>query len=109
MAGNVYIGNRGGLPFITVTPVASTTDVRLPLPNHLFRHLGVKGKIILQLTTVATSTTTTLPVLVETNGDVKPLLNSTGAALTVADVNTLLTMEIVFDKVAGTLTLTNIV
>lgn len=105
---NAYIGNRGGIPVIQTTPVVGTADVRYPLPNNVFRFLGAKGKIVITLTNpLPTDVTTTLPVLVEVNGETKPLNNTTGAALTAGDVVTTIVMDVLFDKSANTLTVTS--
>lgn len=97
-----YIGNRGGVPIVTTTPVVSATDVRYVLPNHTFRFLGAKGMIIIS-GGIPTGTTTTLPVLIEVNGETKPLTNIDGNAVTVATVGTIKLIEVLFDKQSGTL------
>lgn len=106
--GSVYIGNRGGLPVVTTTPTVGTADVRFSLPNHIFRFLGAKGKIVVELNSVIpTGTTTTLPVLIEANSQTLPLVNASGTAITVADIATVLYYEILFDKVSNKLVLTS--
>jgi len=106
--GSVYIGNRGGIPVIRTSATVGTADVRFSLPNHIFRFLGAKGKIIVELNAAITSGTTgTLPVLIETNGTTLPLVNTTGAAITVSDVATVLYYEILFDKASNVLVLTS--
>lgn len=107
--GSVYIGNRGGLPIVQATPTVGTADVQIGLPNHVFRFLGAKGKIILQMTTpVPTGTTGTLPVLAQVNGQTLAI-NTTvsGIAITAADITNVTTLELLFDKVANTLTVTS--
>lgn len=103
----IYIGNRGGIPIVAVTPAVGTADVRFRLPN-VFRWPGAKGKIVLQLiTAIPTGTTATLPLLVEHNGETRELVNPTGAGLTVSDATTTLVMEILFDRFLNTLTVTS--
>lgn len=49
MNGSVYISNRAGIPVITTTPVVGTSNVIITLPNHIFRFLGQKVKLLLIL------------------------------------------------------------
>ena len=98
MTGSVYIGNRGGVPAITTTATINTSNVVIILPNHIFRYLGNRGIVVVNLTQPITSTTTTLPILVSVNGNTAPLTNNSGTELTVADVANILVFEIYFDK-----------
>lgn len=110
MTGNVYIGNRGGIPVVTTTPIVGTSDVRFILPNHIFRYLGHRGKFVLNLTeAIPTGTTGTLPVLFEVNGNTLPLDNPTGAGLTASDILTTLTFDIYFDKYANALRVLSVI
>lgn len=103
----IFIGNRGGIPIVTVTPAVSTADVRFKLPSY-YRWPGAKGKIILQLTApIPTGTTGTLPLLVEHNGETRPLANATGAGLTAADATATMVFEIFYDRSLNTLMVTS--
>ena len=97
--GNIFIGNRGGIPIVTATPTVGTADVQISLPNNVFRFLGTKGFVVLSIPApVPTGTTGTLPVLVEVNGQTRPLVSTTETALTAADVIGMTAMLILFDK-----------
>lgn len=103
MTGSVYIGNRGGVPAITTTASVGTSNVVITLPNHIFRYLGARGIVIVNLTQAITSSTTTLPILISVNDNTLPLTNNSGAELTVSDVANILTFELYFDKAANTI------
>jgi len=100
----LYIGNRGGVPIITATPTVGTADVQLSLPDNAFRFLGVKGLVVLQLSTpIPSGTTGTLPVLAEVNGQTRPLTNASGTALTATDLVGVTAIVVLFDKAANSL------
>lgn len=99
MTGNVYIGNRGGIPAITTTPTISTSNVIITLPNHIFRFLGTKGLCVINLTTAIQATPTTLPILISVNDNTLPLTDNEGNAVTVANMANILTFQIYFDKI----------
>lgn len=97
--GSVYIGNRGGVPIITATPEVSTSNVIITLPNHIFRFLGQKGEIIVNLTsTIPSDTTTTFPVIIKVNDSTHELQNGEGTAITAGDMLNTLTFDAYFDK-----------
>lgn len=99
MNGNVQIGNRAGIPVVTTTPKIDTSNVSITLPNHIFRFLGQKGIIIINFNSVIPSgTTTTLPLIISVNGQTLPLTDTTGTAITVANINNTLTFQVYFDK-----------
>lgn len=103
----IYIGNRGGIPVVIVTPAVGTADVRFRLPAN-FRWPGLKGKIVIELTgAIPTGTTGTLPLLVEHNGETRPLVNPTGAGLTVSDATATIVFEVFYDRILNTLAVTS--
>lgn len=89
-----------GLPFLFPTlcrnnantlPVASVNvtadNVVLELPPHAFYGRDYVGGFFIDLrTAIPTGTTATLPVLLGTNGDTRPLVTYGGAAVTVGDL-----------------------
>lgn len=97
--GNYYIGNRGGIPVVNATPTVGTADVQISLPNNVFRFLGAKGIVVVELATaVPTGTTGTLPILAEVNGQTRPITNASGAGVTVTELGSTTTFVLFFDK-----------
>lgn len=110
MNGSVYIGNRAGIPVITTTPIVGTSDVRITLPNHIFRFLGQRGKLTINFSSVIPSgTTTTLPVVISVNNQTLPLTNEAGIALTVASIANTLTFDVYFDKQLNVIRVTSVI
>lgn len=110
MNGSVYIGNRAGIPVITTTPIVNTNDVRIVLPNHIFRFLGQKGKLTINFkSAIPTGTTTTLPILISVNNQTLPLTNEAGTALTVAGILNTLTFDVYFDKQLNVIRVTSVI
>lgn len=110
MNGSVYIGNRAGIPVITTTPIVGTSNVIITLPNHIFRFLGQKGKLIINFSSVIPSgTTTTLPIVISVNNQTLPLTNEAGTALTVASIANTLTFDVYFDKQLNVIRATSII
>lgn len=102
MNGSVCIGNRAGIPVVTTNPVVNTNDVTIILPNHIFKFLGAKGQIIINFSSaIPSGTTGTLPVYLSTNNEQRQLTSSTGELLTVADLSSVLTFIVYFDKSAN--------
>lgn len=100
----VYIGNRGGIPIVQTSPVVGTADVRFVLPSHIFRFLGQKGIVALELTSaIPTGTTATLPILAEVNGATNPIVDTSGTALTAGTLGTAIYIELLFDKTSNSL------
>lgn len=103
---SVFIANRGGTPVVTASAAVGTANVTISLPNHVFRFLGSKGIIVIELATVIpTGTTGTLPALVSVNGATLPLVSVAGAAITAAELTGVAYIEVLYNKVANTLTL----
>lgn len=110
MNGSVYIGNRAGIPVITTTPIVGTSNVIITLPNHIFRFLGQKGKLIINFSSVIPSgTTTTLPIVISVNNHTLPLTNEAGTALTVASIANTLTFDVYFDKQLNVIRATSVI
>lgn len=103
---SVFIANRGGTPVVNASATVGSANVTISLPNHVFRFLGSKGLIVIELATaVPTGTTGTLPALVSVNGATLPLVSVTGAAITAAELIGVAYIEMLFNKAANTLVL----
>ena len=65
--------NLNTLPTVSVT--VGTENVTLELPNHAFRNRDYVGGFYVNLRQpIPSGTATTLPVLIGTNGDTRPLM-----------------------------------
>ena len=80
--------NRRGSAAIASTSVSVTTDaVVFSFRNHAFVNSNYRGTVFVKLAqAIPTGTTTTLPILFETNGVTQAVTKFNGNALTVADV-----------------------
>lgn len=77
--------NPNTLPVVAVN--VGTDNVTLELPDHAYRGRDFVGGFFIDLrTAIPTGTTTTLPVLLGTNGDTRPLVTYNGDAVTVANL-----------------------
>lgn len=77
--------NFNTLPVVDVQ--VNSDNVTLELPNGAYRNRPYVGGFYIHLrTAIPSGTTATLPVLVGTNGDTRPLVTYNGAAVTVADL-----------------------
>ena len=77
--------NFNTLPVVDVQ--VNSDNVTLELPNGAYRNRPYVGGFYINLrTAIPTGTTGTLPVLIGTNGDTRPLVTYNGAAVTVADL-----------------------
>lgn len=80
--------NRRGSAAVGSTGVSvSTTSVTFSFRNHAFVNANYMGTVFVNLRqAVPTGTTTTLPILFETNGVTQAVTKFNGEALTVADL-----------------------
>ena len=77
--------NPNTLPVVSVT--VGTDSVTLELPNHAYYGRDYAGGFFIDLrTAIPAGTTTTLPVLIGTNGDTRPLITYNGEAVTVGNL-----------------------
>lgn len=77
--------NFNTLPVVDVQ--VNSDNVTLELPNGAYRNRPYVGGFYINLrTAIPTGTSGTLPVLIGTNGDTRPLVTYNGAAVTVADL-----------------------
>lgn len=79
-------GNSNTLPSIAVN--VSAEAVTIELPNNAFYRRPFVGGFFLDLRqAIPTGTTATLPILIGTNGDTRPLLTYNNEAVTVANIS----------------------
>ena len=77
--------NFNTLPTVAVT--VGTENVTLELPNHAFRNRSYVGGFYVSLRQVIPAgTTATLPILIGTNGDTRPLLAYNNEPVTVGNL-----------------------
>ena len=75
--------NPNTLPSVNVT--VGTENVTIEIPNHAFFRRNYVGSFFLDLrTAIPAGTTATLPILIGTNGDTRPLMETEGVPATVA-------------------------
>ena len=76
--------NRYTLPSVNVT--VGTENVTIEIPNHAFLNKSYVGSFFLDLReAIPAGTTATLPILIGTNGDTRPLLEYGTTPATVAN------------------------
>ena len=99
--------NRRGVAVIDVANINVTADnVIFVLPDNSFRYLENRDVIYLKVNVeIPTGTTTTLPVILQSNNTTLPLVNVGGAAITVADIPSTGVYQIYYDKSSNLLQL----
>ena len=81
---NLGRNNINTIPSTNVT--VGTDAVTIEIPNHAFYRRNYVGSFFLNLrTAIPTGTTATLPILIGTNGDTRPLMEIEGTPATVAN------------------------
>ena len=87
----IFPFNNMGFPFGFPLPWENranryTENVTIEIPNHAFLNKSYVGSFFLDLrTAIPAGTTATLPVLIGTNGDTRPLMEIEGTPATVAN------------------------
>lgn len=98
--------NFNTLPTVAVT--VGTENVTLELPNHAFRNRDYVGGFYINLRqAIPAGTTGTLPILIGTNGDTRPLMAYGGEPVTVANLAGTGIYEIHYNKYTNELFLVN--
>lgn len=99
--------NRRGIPVIQTTGVAvNAADVVFSFPNHAFANSWYRGLVLVELAqAIPAGTTTTLPVLFETNGVTKNVTTYNGANVTASDIPGTGVYQLFYDKQTDTLQL----
>lgn len=98
--------NRNTIPSVNVTVGAD--NVTIEIPNHAFYRRNFVGSFFLSLrTAIPAGTTGTLPVLIGTNGDTRPLMETEGVPVTAANLAGAGIYEIHYNKYTNELYLVN--
>lgn len=99
--------NRNGSAAIASQSVAvNTTNVVFTFKNHAFVNANYRGTIFVNLRqAIPTGTTTTLPILFETNGVTQAVTKFGGEPLTVADIAGTGVYQLWFERDTNTLQL----
>lgn len=98
--------NRNTIPSVNVT--VGTENITIEIPNHAFYRRNFVGSFFLNLrTAIPSGTTGTLPVLIGTNGDTRPLMETEGVPVTAANLAGAGIYEIHYNKYTDELYLVN--
>jgi len=98
--------NFNTLPTVAVT--VGTENVTLELPNHAFRNRDYVGGFYISLRqAIPAGTTATLPILIGTNGDTRPLMAYNNEPVTVENLAGTGIYEIHYNKYTNELYLVN--
>ena len=98
--------NPNTLPSVNVT--VGTENVTIEIPNHAFFRRNYVGSFFLNLReAIPAGTTATLPVLIGTNGDTRPLMETAGTPATVANFAGAGIYEIHYNKYTNELYVVN--
>lgn len=104
------IVNRNGSAYVVSSNVSVTTEaVVFTFPAHSFASRNYIGSVWVELSqAIPGGTTTTLPIVFETNGVQQAVTTYNGEALTVADVPGTGVYEFFYNKPANTLQITGV-
>lgn len=103
---NLGRNNINTIPSTNVT--VGTDAVTIEIPNHAFYRRNYVGSFFLNLrTAIPTGTTATLPILIGTNGDTRPLMENEGTPATVANFAGAGIYEIHYNKYTNELYIVN--
>lgn len=98
--------NPNTIPSVNVT--VGTDAVTIEIPPHAFYRKNYVGSFFLNLrTAIPAGTTATLPILIGTNGDTRPLLEYEGTPATVANFAGAGIYEIHYNKYTNELYVVN--
>lgn len=82
-----WVNRRGSAAIASQSVQVNADNVVFSFRNHAFLNANYHGTIFVNLRqAIPTGTTTTLPILFETNGVTQSVTKFNGAALTVADI-----------------------
>ena len=98
--------NFNTLPVVTVQ--VNSDNVNLDLPNGAYRNRPYVGSFFINLRdAIPAGTTATLPIVIGTNGDTRPLMETSGTPVTVANIAGPGIYEIHYNKYTNELCLVN--
>lgn len=94
-----FVNRRGSVALTTTGVTVGTSNVTFSFQNHAFLNAWYRGTILINLAqAIPTGTTSTLPIVFETNGVTQPVMKVGNEPLTVADILGTGIYEFWFDK-----------
>lgn len=101
-----WVNRRGSAAIASQGVVVNTANVVFSFRNHAFLNANYRGTIFVNLrNAIPSGTTTTLPILFETNGVTQAVTKVGGEALTVADITGTGIYQFWFERDTNTLQL----
>ena len=101
-----WVNRRGSAAIASQGVTVNTDNVVFSFRNHAFVNANYRGTIFVNLMqAIPTGTTTTLPILFETNGVTQAVTKYNGDALTVADIPGTGVLQFWFERDTNTLQL----
>lgn len=101
-----WVNRRGSAAIASQSVTVNTANVVFTFRNHAFLNANYRGTIFVNLMqAIPSGTTTTLPILFETNGVTQAVTKVGGDALTVADVTGAGIYQFWFERDTNTLQL----
>lgn len=98
--------NRSGIPLIESNSVTSdSTNVTITINNNVFGRLAARGILLLRVATAIPTDAATLPILISSNGETRPLTLAGGANATGTQITGIGVYQIFYSKVSNTLQL----
>ena len=99
-----WVNRRGSAAIASQGVTVNTDNVVFSFRNHAFVNANYRGTIFVNLMqAIPSGTTTTLPILFETNGVTQAVTKFGGAALTVADLAGTGVYQLWFERDTNTL------
>lgn len=101
-----WVNRRGSAAIGSTGVTVNTANVVFTFRNHAFLNANYRGTVFVKLAqAIPTGTTTTLPVVFETNGTTQAVTKFNGEALTVADIAGTGVYQLWFERDTNTLQL----
>lgn len=101
-----FVNRRGSAALATTGVTVNTDNVVFSFQNHAFLNAWYRGTIYINLVqAIPSGTTSTLPIVFETNGVTQEVTKVGNTALTVADITGTGIYEFWFDKSSNLLQL----
>lgn len=101
-----FVNRRGSAALATTGVTVNTDNVVFSFQNHAFLNAWYRGTIYINLVqAIPSGTTSTLPIVFETNGVTQAVTKVGNTALTVADITGTGIYEFWFDKSSNLLQL----
>ncbi len=91
--------NRNGIPLIESSSITSNgTNVVITIPNNTFVRLANKGILLLRINIPIPTDAATLPIVISSNGETRPLILAGGANATAAQITGVGIYQIFYSK-----------